>query len=233
MPSSNLIKLAPTLSAEEKFKIVVADVHKSMAGEQPILSESERRAIIMCESREAWEEYTRHISMMQWAGAFWSREIEMEKLRTYATALNLKNELSGYIAEIHGSMPEAMRRIRCAYIEEWVELLERAAAGFYAYLEAVTQFEEKMYGVRLFNEDQRGVIESYRVAVDEMIENHNWKIRAFCEGKSKKLNEHIKPIAENMKSYIAKKPIPEQAAVDKIIAEVMGIVDSEMEMLAN
>lgn len=126
MSSSNLIKLAPTLSAEEKFKIIVADVHKSMAGEKPILTESERQAIIMCESREAWEEYTRHISMMQWAGAFWSREIEIEKLRTYAIAFNLKNELSGYISDIHGSMPEAMRRTRCAYIEEWVELLERA-----------------------------------------------------------------------------------------------------------
>jgi hypothetical protein len=38
------------------------------------------------------------------------------------------------------------------------------------------------------------------------------------------------PIAEDLNSYLAKKPVPEQAVVDKIIDAIMGVVDAEMDM---
>ena len=98
------------------------------------------------------------MSMVMWASEFWSREIEIQKLRTYAAYLNLKSELSEYIA--NADMPEELRRRECGRIAEWVEILERTARQFYAYLEAVAQFEQKLYGVSLFDEKQKRTIDT-------------------------------------------------------------------------
>jgi hypothetical protein len=232
MPSTNLIKLAPTLSAEEKFKIVIAEMHQATAGEQPILKESELQAIIECHSKTTWEEFNRHMSMVMWASEFWSREIEMEKLRTYAAYLNLKSELSEYIAHADADMPEEFRRRECVTIAEWVEILERTARRFYAYLEAIAQFEQKLYGESLFDEKQKRTIDDYRNAVDDMFEHYNWLVRAYSHGdeRSELAKKHMLPIAEDLDSYLVKKPVPEQAVVDKIIATIMGVVDAEMDM---
>ncbi len=232
MPSTNLIKLAPTLSAEEKFKIVIAEMHQATAGEQSILKESELQAIMECHSKTTWEEYNRHMSMVMWASEFWSREIETEKLRVYAAFLNLKSQLSEYIAEADGEMPEEFRRRECGRIAEWVEIFERTARGFYTYLEAVAQFERKLYGVFLFNEKQRRIIAGYRAAVDDMLERHNWRVLAFAQGDkgSDAVKDHLKPITDDIESYLVEKPVPEQAAVDQLIATIMGVVDAEMDM---
>jgi hypothetical protein len=230
MPSTNLIKLAPTLSAEEKFKIVIAEMHQATAGEQPILKESELQAVIECKNKTTWEEYNRHMSMVMWASEFWSREIEIQKLRTYAAYLNLKSELSEYIA--NNEMPEEFRRKECVSIAEWVEILELTARGFYAYLEAIAQFEQNLYGVSLFDQKQKRTIDDYRNAVDEMFEHHNWLLRALVRGgeRSESAKRHMLPITEDIDSYLVKKPVPEQAVVDKIIDTIMGVVDAEMDM---
>ncbi len=86
-------------------------MHQATAGEQPILKESELQAIMECDSKAMWEEYNRHMSMVMWASEFWSREIEIQKLRTYAAYLNLKSELSEYI--VNADMPEEFRRREC------------------------------------------------------------------------------------------------------------------------
>ena len=228
--ATDIIKLAPTLSAEEKFKIVIAEMHQATAGEQPILKESELQAIMECHSKTTWEEYNRHMSMVMWASEFWSREIEIQKLRTYAAYLNLKSELSEYIANT--DMPEELRRRECGRIAEWAEILERTARQFYAYLEAVSQFEQKLYGVSLFDEKQKRTIDSYQRAVDDMFEHHNWIVRACSNGdkRSELAKQHMLPIAEDLNSYLVKKPVPEQAVVDKIIDTIMGVVDAEMDM---
>ena len=229
MPSSNLIKLAPTLSAEERFKMIVTDFHKEIAGEKPVLSESERQAIIQCETRPMWEDYTRHIGIMQWADVFWTKDIEMEKLRVFACSLLLDRELDRFIADIEMPMPEKIRDTRCAGIKKYVETLERNSRKFYAYRETIVQVERELYGMPLFNERKKEVIASYYEAVDEMFENYNNRIRMLCE--SKMIKKQMKPIADNLENYIAKKPIPQKELIDEVVGEIMGIVDSEMEML--
>jgi len=228
--ATDIMKLAPTLSAEEKFKIVIAEMHQATAGEQPILKESELQAIMECNSKAMWEEYNRHMSMVMWASEFWSREIEIQKLRTYAAYLNLKSELSEYI--VNADMPEELRRRECGRIAEWVEILELTARQFYAYLEAVAQFEQKLYGVSLFDEKQKRTINSYRNAVDEMFEHHNWLVPALVRGgeRSESAKMHMVPIEEDLDSYLVKKLVPEQAVVDEIIDTIMGVVDAEMDM---
>jgi hypothetical protein len=65
-----------------------------------------------------------------------------------------------------------------------------------------------------------------------MFEHHNWLVRALVRGgeRSESAKMHMVPIAEDLNSYLAKKPVPEQAVVDKIIDAIMGVVDAEMDM---
>ena len=104
-----------------------------------------------------------------------------------------------------------------------------ASTVFHAYRETIVQVERELYGMPLFNERKKEVIASYYEAVDEMFENYNNRIRMLCE--SKMIKKQMKPIADNLENYIAKKPIPQKELIDEVVGEIMGIVDSEMEML--
>lgn len=229
MHSTNLIQLAPTLSAEERFKLIVKDFQKELAGDKPALSEAERAAIVKCKDRPMWEEYTRRIGIMQWADAFWTKDIETEKFRVFACSLMLGRSVDRLVAAADMPLPEKMRDALCAEVEEHVRMLEKNSVEFYAYREAVAQIERELYGMPLFNEKKKAALADYYEWVDEMFERYNTRIRMLCEGKV--MEENMKPIIEHMKSYIAKKPVPDKKMVDKLVGEVMVIVDAEMDML--
>ena len=61
MQKLDLIKLAPTLSAEERYKMAISDFHKVLAGEKPILSEAECQAIRHFDNRAVWEDYAQRL----------------------------------------------------------------------------------------------------------------------------------------------------------------------------
>jgi hypothetical protein len=230
MPPSNLIKLAPTLSAEERFKVIVSDLHKEVAGGKPVLSESERQAIIQCKGRASWEEYTRHIGTMQWASAFWMRDVETEKLRVFASYLMLSRAVDRLVTAAFMKLPSGMLSQRLSDIKEGVGFFESNSITFYAIWEAIAQIEQKeICGMPLFDEKRKAVIAGYYAAMDELFDEYNGRIRALSEaGVTKKI---MKPVREDLGSYTAKKSIPLQAMIDELIAEVMQVVDSEMDML--
>lgn len=224
------MKLAPTLSAEERFKMMIVDVQKQMIGEKAVFSTSERSAIMKCEDKAMWEEYTRHIGIMQWAGAFWIKDIEAERLRVFAGSLLLERILDHLVADADIRMPESMRQSAYARLKEFVGMLESQSELFYAYREAIAQIETKyLYGMPLFDEKKRVMIASVYDAMDDVFETYNHRLNMFAGITS--LEEFMKPISENIGDYTAKKPIPRQEVIDKIISEIMEIVDSEMEML--
>jgi hypothetical protein len=61
MTVPNLAQLAPNLSAEERYKLISADILAQMDGEPPMLSESETKAMLWFESKAAWREYALRI----------------------------------------------------------------------------------------------------------------------------------------------------------------------------
>jgi hypothetical protein len=229
MQTTNLIKLAPTLSAEEKFKIIVADFHKEIDGEKPILSDSERRAIIKCENRAMWEDYTRHIGIMQWADVFWTKDIETEKLRVFACFLFLSREVDRFVAEIDMPMPEKMRDDQFTGIRENVEMFEKSSIRFYAYREAIAQIERGIYGMPLFNERKKRVIAEQYDAVDELFEHYNRRVTMLADCEI--LRDRMKPVVEDIERYSAKKPVPEKELIDNLVDGIMQIVDAEIAML--
>jgi hypothetical protein len=230
MPSVDIIKIAPTLSAEERFKMMVADVHKQMAGEKAVFSLSERSAIMKCEHKAMWEEYTRHIGIMQWATAFWMKDIEAERLRVFAGSLLLERMLDHLVDDADIRMPESIRKNTYIRLKEFVDLLESQSELFYAYREAIAQIEAKhLYGMPLFDEKRKAMIAGAYDMTDTIFEMYNHRLTMFAGIPS--FEDFMKPISENIGDYTVKKPVPRQETIDKIINEIMEIADSEMEML--
>ena len=225
------MKLAPTLSAEERFKMIVTDFHKELEGVKPILNVSERQAIIKCESRAMWEDYTRRIGIMQWADAFWTKDIETEKLRVFASSLILNRAVDRLVAAALAHAPDMIVNRRLADIQEDIECFELNAVTFYAYREAITQIGRDLYGMPLFNEKKKAIIASYYEAADEWFDEYNGRIKALSE--TGFMKNYMKPVREDLPSYTAKIPVPGQQMVDTLISEVMGVVDSEMAMLGS
>jgi hypothetical protein len=227
--ATDIIKLAPTLSAEERFKMVVTDMQKELEGGQRTLSETERQAIMRCEGREMWEDYTRRIGIIQWADVFWTKDIEMEKLRVFACSLLLERELDRFFLDNYTMMPPKMREMFWASIKEYVEMMERCLRKFYAYREAIAVVERELYGMPLFHRKKSAIFASYYEAMDDTFERYNYRIKKFYERCQQ--DDIPKTVMENVESYVVKKPIPAKELVDELVDEVMGVVDSEMEML--
>ena len=227
--ATDIIKLAPTLSAKERFRMVVTDMQKVLEGGQRTLSETERQAIMRCEGREMWEDYTRRIGIIQWADAFWTKDIEMEKLRVFASSLLLERELDKFFLDNYTMMPPMMRERFWSGIKEYVQMVERSVTNFYAYRDAIVEVEKELYGMPLFYGKKKAVIESYYEAMDDTSERYNHRIKLFYERCQE--NDVPKTVMENVESYIVKKQTPTKELVDGVVAEVMSVVDSEMEML--
>lgn len=228
MKSADIIKLAPTLSAKEKYKLVVTDFHRELVEGRPTLSGAEREAIVRCEKRDVWEEYTRHIGIMQWASTFWSKDIETEKLRVFACSLMLERALDRLMdaanesLEIDDSLYDNLRTN--------VELLEKNAMEFYSFPAAIAKVEQEyLYGTPLFDEKRKMVIAGYYEWGDEMFERYNGRIGMICVAAKEK--GRLKPLADGYKHYFANKPQTEKAIVDRLIDDVMSTVDAEMDML--
>jgi hypothetical protein len=229
MATPNLIKLAPTLSAEERYKLVVPDMHRELMGEKPLISESERQAITHFENRAIWEEYTQKLNMMRWALALWPKDIEAEKLRVIAFSLMLNHALSGALWRADEPMPKAKREERFATLREYVALIEEQSVDFYAHREAFAVIQRELYGVPVLNAKwMADITEDYR-AVDEIIERYNETIRKICQNEV--IRKRIKPIVDDTESYLVKKPIPDAELVERIVEDIRHIAASETRML--
>jgi hypothetical protein len=231
MQTPDLIKLAPTLSAEERYKLIVSDFHRALMEEKELIAESERQAIITFNNNRAvWEEYTRNICMLQWENALWPRDIEAEKLRVFACSLLLSHALEKVL--FHGddhSISKEKRATQFESLKEYVAMFETQSMDFYAYPEAIKKIEQELYGVPIFHEEKKNRIASYYEAVDDLIEHHNKTIHTICGHKI--IKKCINPMVRDMESYLVKKSIPDEKLIEKILDEVRHIAESETQML--
>lgn len=230
MHSSEIIKLAPTLSAEERYKLAISDFHRVLAGEKPILSEAECQAIRYFDNRAVWEEYTHSVCMLQWADTLWSKDIETEKLRVFAISLLLNHAMERILVDGDDrSIPEERRSRQLEDLKKYAAMLGAHSAEFYVYPEAIKKIEQELYGVPLFNEKKMKRIVNYYEMADDLLEDYNEKIRAMCRNKI--LKKYFKPIVSDMESYIVKKPIPNPAMVEQMVDDIRQIAESETRML--
>jgi hypothetical protein len=229
MPTPNLAILAPSLSAEERYRLIVPDYHSDVLGKGTILTESERKAIIKIENRGVWEEYTRGICTLKWVNVLWMQDIETEKLRAVALSLIVGYEMEGIFKEADQPMPEKMRAERYAKLREYIASFEEGSTQFYAYRAAVEMIEGELYGVPILNDEKKKMFIKYYEQVDSLFDLHTGRIRTICGNKI--LASHLKLIADDPESYIPKKPIPDKAAVNELVEEIRQMAESETRWL--
>jgi hypothetical protein len=227
----DLIKLAPTLSVEERYKLIVPDFHRVMAGEKEFLSESEQNAITYFEKKEDWKIYVHNICMLQWANILWQRDIETEKLRVLACSLLLSHALERLLVDGDDkSISKEKRAKQFERVKECVVRFEEQSVEFYTYPLAINKLEQELYGMPIFDEKRAKRMATYYEAADELIEHHNESIRIFSANPI--IKKTIKPIVQDMEKYLVKKPTPDPAQVDMIIEEIRHIADGETRRLS-
>lgn len=227
MATPDLVKLAPTLSVEERYKLVMGDVLSQLDGEPPKLSESELKAMLRFESKPMWQDYAARVAMMRHANEIWVREIETEKLRAYAFYLDLGYQFR--LVVIDDGAPKMKKAERFESLKKSAIDLHYALEGFYAYREAIPKLEAILYGVPFFSKAMRVSLDSQFALIHDTVRNYNGVVRELCTCRDAK--QFIKPIVEDVESYLVKDAVPSEAAVNELVDFIRHIADSEMDML--
>ena len=126
MTIPDLAKLAPNLSAEERYKLVLADCLAQMDGEQPMITESELKALLWFPSKAMWKEYSTRVVMFKLANSMWIQSIESEKLRTYVCYLLAAHEFERIIVYAAHKIPKRKGEDRFGNLKKYVKSLNKA-----------------------------------------------------------------------------------------------------------
>jgi hypothetical protein len=220
----NLTKLAPSLSVEERYKIVMSDALAQIDGEPEKLSESELKAMIWFESKPAWQDYAFHVAMMRHANEIWVNEIETERLRVCAYYLHVSYQLQLIVLDENASPEKKAKRFEA--LKQSTADLHEAVEGLYAYREAIPKLEALLYGVPFFCKGMQASLANQFDLVASTIRHHDDSIRELCACHDAK--SYIKPIVEDTESYIVKDAVPGEAAVNELVDFIRHIAESEM-----
>ena len=226
MTMPDLMKLAPNLSAEERYKLISADLLAQMDGEPPMLSESETKAMLRFESRTVWKEYALRVCMFKFANSMWIKEIETEKLRTYAFYLHANHTLERIVTSIDGDIPKKQRANQFENLKKCVADVHEAAEGFLAYRDAVPKLEDVLCGVPFFSKTIKASIATQFALVVKTIRNFNEGIRNLCACSDARV--FIRPIVDDVESYLIRDAVPSEDAVKELVDLITGLAESEM-----
>ena len=225
MATPNLIQLAPTLSAEERYKILSPDFMALVNGEQQVLTESERRAMIRFESNAEWRKYALLVITFKMAGSFWPQEMEAERWRMYSFFTHADYTLEE-IATGMPNLPKEYREKKYEKLKHSVEVFNVVAARFYAYQGAILRMEEELCGMPFFSVQAREVIAGWYEFTDFMVEFFNENLREYCA--SAETKRYMKPILRDRESYLMVRPKPSVESVEKLVDAIKGMAESEM-----
>ena len=226
MTTPNLIKLAPTLSVEERYRIIVPDCYRVMAGEKGMLSVSEIDAITTFDKTALWEQYALRVGMFKWAHILWLRDIQSEKFCACTCILLLNHQLWQIIWDVDVPLTKEQRANELARLRKYVDMLQIKLGTFYAYREALVRLQEELYGVPIFDEKTDESIQGFYKFVGDMVEIHNKTVRDVCADKETK--RFLKPIVSEMDLYIVKESKPTEAAITALIDEVKSFAESDV-----
>lgn len=226
MQKPDLIKLAPTLSAEERYKLIVTDFQRERIGEKPMISESERKVILDFKDRGVWEEYTRRVLLYQWIDVLWTREIETEKLRMFACYLILSHSFERLYIDIDEGVSKKKKLERFEQLKNYTALFGTQSEEFYLYREAILKIKQELYDMPVFDQKVANRIEGYFKDIDELINRYNNMIRDIC--KISVIKQQIKPIVQDQGNYLIKKVVPSKEKIDEAINALKQVVESEL-----
>lgn len=226
MTTPDLIKLAPTLSVEERYKIVIPDCLRMSNGEKGLLSNSEIQALASFEKNAVWEQYALRVSMFKWAHILWVRDLNGAKFAACTCILLLKESLWRMIGDVDDAKGKEVFMDNLAAIRKYADLLKDKLANFYVYRDALSRLREELYDVPIFDGEQAETIQGFFQVIGKTVEYHNETIRALCTEKAMK--RYFKPIVQDMDSYLVKATQPDEAAIKELVEEVRSYAQSDV-----
>lgn len=223
MATTEIIKIAPTLSAEERFKLMLPDMVRAMDGEKMLLSDGEANAIRTCPIA-ILDDYNYRISLVMWIMMLWIRDWNAEHLRmsSLIVALLYQTELT-------------IRRVdkNDRSIKDPFDTLRSVVAGmsekmkeFYAYRESIPLLERELYGLPFLSEEMQADMAKDYEDVDRVISFHNDLIREIP--KAFKTEKFLKPITEHAEQYLIEKPTPDTGRAEAIAQNLKGIAEADI-----
>ena len=133
------------------------------------------------------------VGMFKWAHILWIRDINSEKFAACTTILLLNHQLWQVIRETDEGETKEAREKGLASLSNYVSLLQKKLADFYAYREALIRLKEELYDVPIFAGETETTIQGFYQFVGDMVERHNDTIRELCTNKT--IKRHFKAIA--------------------------------------
>lgn len=226
MTTPDLIKLAPSLSVEERYKIIIPDCYRMFNGEKALLSASETTALASFEKNEVWAQYALRVGMFKWAHILWVRDINGAKFAACTCILLLKEAMWRMITDVDDAKGKQVFADNLAAIRKVIGLLQDKLVGLYVYREALPRLQEELYDVPIFEGERAETIQGFFRIIGEVVEYHNETIRMLCIDKTMK--RHFKLIVQDMDRYLVKETKPDETAIAELVDEVRSYAQSDV-----
>lgn len=210
MQSPNLMKLASTLSPEERYKLIVPDVQREESGEKPRISEAERSAILFFNDKASYMEYHRRILIYSWVNILWWRDIEYARLRVQALTTMLVFEMDSMLRRAHEGPQGDGWNLRFKMLRETVAGINDRTKVFYAYRDAIPLVEKELWSVPFYDPARKATLARWYEKMGEQIADHNEMVNAFCSHPD--APKLIGPMMKDKGAYLIKEPVPRESS---------------------
>jgi hypothetical protein len=225
MTTPNLMKLAPELTAEERYKIMTADWMAKANGEQQVMTESERRAMVRFPTVAMWREYGTSVVTFKLVNTIWTNEIQIGKLRTFLCFQAAMHEFEKIVVD-HEDYPKDKRAEQFLNLKGHVADYNEIIAGFRSYRDAIPLLERELCGIPFFSKPTGdSIAEAFKLVEDATI-MYNGIVRHFCE--DKEARKIIKPIVNDIASYLVKDAAPDPSGAETLVEQIKELAESEM-----
>ncbi len=226
MQAPNLAKLAPELSAEERYKLMTADFMARVNGEPQVMTESERKAMVRFPTTAMWKEYATNVVTFKFANTIWVNEIQIEKLRTFTCYLLAIHELEKIVVDAEDELPKERLAKQFESLKRYVKDFSDCLLEFRAYRDAIPILEKELCGAPLFSKQTCSFISNAYDLVDNCVKHYNDAIRHFCGDND--LKKYIRPVLEDTESFLVKVSAPDPSAVKELVDNLEELTEAEL-----
>jgi hypothetical protein len=221
----DLVKLAPELSAEERYKIMTADWMAKANGEPQVMTESERRAMVRFPTNVRWKEYGMSVITFKLVNTYWRSEIQIDKLRTFACYLMAMHEFEKIVVDCE-DYSDDKRAKQFENLKKYVASYNDAVANLRAYKEAIPLLEQELCGIPFFSKPTSDFVAEAFKLVEDATARYNEIVRHFCG--DKEVRKFIKLIVTDMDSYLVSEAAPDPSAAATLVEQIKELAESEM-----
>ena len=224
--TSDIIKLVPTLSPEERFKMVMTDCLRQMDGEPSVFSETELKALIFFDSKAKWLEYVLPVIIFKLANAYWPNEIEIKRLRVELVWFIIVQKLEQICDDADDGIAAKDRLSQFDTLKKYIGTYNETLPRLMAYRDAIPELEAATYGMPFFSEGQKATIAKIFTGIESSMALYNEMVTEFA--KRKDARKLLRPFTEDLQSFLLRNEAPDPKAVTELVEAIKRYAESEL-----